>query len=103
MGLISKSLLTGKNYHTTTGVLESGTLRILANVIIEGSLTIDGNNNSGNLEISVDNSGMSIKNTAVDDEENDKIIKRQSSDAKPFLHLENNDNEDGRKFALVKN
>jgi hypothetical protein len=43
LGAISKSLLTGKNYHkNTAGTGEPGILTIPANVVIEGTLTVTG-------------------------------------------------------------
>ena len=45
LGAISKSLLTGKNYHNTTGVT-SGDLKIPANVQTLGNHNVDGNINT---------------------------------------------------------
>jgi microcystin-dependent protein len=43
LGAISKSLLTGKNYHNTNGsVVDSGTLTIPGHINIEGNMTIKG-------------------------------------------------------------
>ena len=66
LGMISKSLLTGKNYHNHNNTVEPGTLIIPANVIIEGSLTIEGTSEAGNLKISSGDKGMSIKNNDGD-------------------------------------
>ena len=48
LGTISKSLLTGKNYHNTSPTdLENNTLTIPANVRILGNITVEGNGEIG--------------------------------------------------------
>ena len=55
LGAISKSILTGKNYHNLSGTATPGKLVIPADVEIQGNLTVDGNAEiKGNLTVDDD-------------------------------------------------
>ena len=55
LGAISKSILTGKNYHNMSGTVTPGDLIIPANTTIDGDTTIDGNTTiNGNITFTGD-------------------------------------------------
>jgi hypothetical protein len=69
LGAISKSILTGKNYHNMSGTATPGNLTIPANTIIDGDTTISGDttNDTNGTELTFDMSEFSdiVSNNSI--------------------------------------